>query len=80
MNWNAFSIFSTTPKKTVTACLKQRKFGEFFESKWIGHSYKVAKKHYLKIRDIDYGRAVDLEENKPEEANSSKNDEKKGVK
>jgi integrase len=34
------------------------KFGEFYESKWIGHSKKIACKHYLLLRDEDYTRAV----------------------
>jgi len=34
-------------------------FGPFYESQWIGHSSKIAKDHYLSIRDEDFQRASD---------------------
>jgi integrase len=37
------------------------KFGEYLESKWIGHSTKIACKHYLVVREEDYKQAIDLE-------------------
>ena len=33
-------------------------FGPFYESKWIGHSRKVAENHYLRVREVDFERAV----------------------
>ena len=33
-------------------------FGAFYESVWIGHSSKVARDHYLQVREEDYARAV----------------------
>jgi hypothetical protein len=33
-------------------------FGAFLESKWIGHSSKIAKEVYLQVRDSDFERAV----------------------
>lgn len=33
-------------------------FGAFYESKWIGHSSKIAKEHYLQVREVDFERAV----------------------
>ena len=34
------------------------KFGVFLESKWIGHSSKIAKECYLKVRQSDFERAA----------------------
>ena len=33
-------------------------FGAFLESKWIGHSHKIAMKCYLQVREVDFERAV----------------------
>jgi hypothetical protein len=33
-------------------------FGAFLESRWIGHSHKIARDHYLQVRDEDFDRAV----------------------
>ena len=33
-------------------------FGAFYESQWIGHSVKVARDHYLQVREEDFERAV----------------------
>ena len=33
-------------------------FGAFYESQWIGHSAKVARDHYLQVREEDFERAV----------------------
>jgi len=33
-------------------------YGAFYESKWIGHSRKVAENHYLQVREEDFERAV----------------------
>jgi len=33
-------------------------FGAFYESKWIGHSTKIARDHYLQVREEDFERAV----------------------
>ncbi len=33
-------------------------FGAFLESKWIGHSSRVAQEHYLQVREEDYERAI----------------------
>ena len=33
-------------------------FGAFYESKWIGHSTKIASEHYLQVREEDFERAV----------------------
>ena len=33
-------------------------FGAFLESKWIGHSHKIARDHYLQVREEDFLRAV----------------------
>ncbi len=33
-------------------------FGAFLESKWIGHSSRVAKEHYLQVREIDFQLAA----------------------
>jgi len=33
-------------------------FGAFLESKWIGHSSKIAKDHYLQVREEDFERAT----------------------
>jgi len=33
-------------------------FGPFLESKWIGHSTKTARDHYLQVREIDFALAV----------------------
>ena len=33
-------------------------YGAFYESKWIGHSTKVARDHYLEVREEDFERAV----------------------
>lgn len=35
-----------------------RQFGEVKESKWMGHSRKIAAKHYLQITDDDYAKAA----------------------
>jgi hypothetical protein len=32
-------------------------FGAFLESQWIGHSAKVAKDHYLQVREEDFEKA-----------------------
>lgn len=32
-------------------------YGAFLESKWIGHSTKIAHDHYLQVRDEDFERA-----------------------
>ena len=44
-------------------------FGAFYESKWIGHSARVAQDHYLQMREEDFARAVG--ENVPEIAGRS---------
>ncbi|MDR2170717.1 MAG: site-specific integrase [Planctomycetaceae bacterium] len=36
------------------------KFGEYLESKWVGHSTKIACKHYLQVREEDYEQAVSI--------------------
>lgn len=36
-------------------------FGAFLESQWIGHSHKIAKDHYLQVREVDFERAVSAE-------------------
>jgi len=33
-------------------------FGAFYESQWIGHSARVARDHYLQVREEDFERAV----------------------
>jgi len=33
-------------------------YGPFYESKWIGHSRKIAENHYLTVREEDFERAV----------------------
>ena len=33
-------------------------YGSFLESQWIGHSSKIAKDHYLQVREEDFERAV----------------------
>jgi len=33
-------------------------YGAFLESKWIGHSSKIAKDHYLQVREEDFERAT----------------------
>ena len=33
-------------------------FGAYLESQWIGHSHKIAKDHYLQVREVDFDRAV----------------------
>jgi integrase len=33
-------------------------YGAFYEAQWIGHSAKVARDHYLKVREEDFERAV----------------------
>ena len=33
-------------------------FGAFYESEWIGHSAKIAREHYLQVREEDFERAV----------------------
>ena len=33
-------------------------FGAFLESQWIGHSSKIAKDHYLQVREEDFERAA----------------------
>lgn len=35
------------------------RFGSFFETKWIGHSSKIARKHYLEILPEDISRAAE---------------------
>ena len=33
-------------------------YGAFLESKWIGHSHKIARDHYLQVREEDFARAT----------------------
>ena len=35
-------------------------YGEYLESQWIGHTAKVAKDHYLQVRDADFERATGM--------------------
>ena len=32
--------------------------GAFLESKWIGHSSKIAHRHYFQVREVDFERAI----------------------
>ena len=34
------------------------KYGEFKETRWLGHSRRVALKSYLMMRDVDFAKAV----------------------
>lgn len=36
-------------------------YGEARESKWIGHSRKIARKHYFQVTDDDYAKAAATE-------------------
>lgn len=47
-------------------------YGAFLESKWIGHSTKIARDHYLQVREEDFERAVGGFAPKQQEKNTRK--------